>query len=415
MMRSRARRIRHGLLAGLLLAVCAAVLAGQEPAPQQSPPAGDQSAQQGQQPADQQNAAPDQNQNQNADQSQNPDQKQNPEKKPEQKPEEKPPEPPPVVILAPPPPPPMKRIPVELDVVATDAQGRPQAGLGARDFSIHDDEQVESVESVRAFDGSADKGDPVQVLLVLDLVNTTAEELPTLRGQVASFLRENGGQLAYPVSLIQFLPQELQIQSQPMTNGNGLARAVDRLEPLAGAQDVDPFNASLEALGAILDAEANKPGRKLLIWVGHGWPTPNVLGQTASARDENQNWETLVSLTDRLREEQMVLFGGRGGESVQINSAAGMRSAAMMNLGNLGLEALAVRSGGWGFTMPIGGNLAAELDKMVATAEPYYRISYTASHGDSQDTFHTIKIDVNRAGLTVRGSEGYFNVVTGQK
>lgn len=408
---------RHCVLAGLLLAVGAVVLAGQEPAQQQTPPAGDQSAQQGQPSPDQQNAAPDQTQGsgQNADQNQNPDQKQNPEKKPEQKPEEKPPEPPPVVIIAPPPPPPMKKIPVELDVVATDAQGRPQAGLGARDFSIRDDEQGESIESVRPFEVTTDKGDAVQVLLVLDLVNTTAEELPTLRAQVAGFLRENNGQLAHPTSLIQFLPQELQIQSQPMTNGNGMARAVDKLEPLTGAEDVDPFNASLEALGAILDAEANQPGRKLLIWVGHGWPTPNVLGQTASARDENLNWSTLVSLTNRLREEHMVLFGGRGGESVHINGADGMRSAAMMNLGNLGLEALAVRSGGWGFTMPIGSSLEAELDRMVETAGPYYRITYTASHADGQDTFHAIKVGVSRAGLTVHGSEGYFDVVTGQK
>jgi hypothetical protein len=55
------------------------------------------------------------------------------------------------------------------------------------------------------------------------------------------------------------------------------------------------------------------------------------------------------------------------------------------------------------------------MDKMVEEAGPYYRITYTASHADGQDTYHTIEVSVNRPGLTAHASEGYFNVVTGQK
>ncbi|MGB7549507.1 MAG: VWA domain-containing protein [Terracidiphilus sp.] len=392
--------IRNGVLSVLLFAVASGSMVCQEPASPQGAPAADQNPQQGQQPHPQQNPTQDQ--------------KQNPTQNPQQKPPAPPPAPPTVVNLGPPPV--MKTIPVESDVVVTDAQGKPQSGLTARDFSIRDDEQAEGIKTFRAYDGTNDKGEPpVQVLLVLDLVNTTAEELPRLRTQVASFLRENNGQLAHPVSLIIFLPQELQVQSEPTSDGNGLAKLVDDLEPLAGAQKIDPFGGSLEALGAIGDAVADKPGRKLLIWVGDGWQTPNVLGQTASPRDEDLNWSTLVSIVNKLREDHMVLFGGRDGESGHRGGAEGIRSAALMNLGNLGLEALAVRSGGSGFLSPMSGGLAGAMDKMVEEAGPYYRITYTASHADGQDTYHTIEVSVNRPGLTAHASEGYFNVVTGQK
>jgi VWFA-related protein len=399
MEQSRNCMIRNGVLSVLLFAVASASVVCQEPQTPQTPPPADQSSQQGAQPDKQQNPAQDQ--------------KQNPAKNPQQKPPEPPP-PPTLVNLAPPAV--MKTIPVEFDVVVTDAQGKPQSGLTARDFSIRDDEQVEAIKTFRAYDGTNDKGEPpAQVLLVLDLVNTTAQQMPELRKQLSGFLRQNNGQLARPVSLIKFRPTELDIQSQPSSDGNGLAKSVSELEPLAGAQSIDPFGGSLEALGAIVDALAKEPGRKLLIWIGDGWPTPNVLGQTASARDEDLNWSTLVSICNKLRQEHMVLFGGHDGELAHMGGGAGIRSAAQMNLGNLGLEALAVRSGGSGFLSPLGGGLANEMNKMVEQAGPYYRITYTASHADSQDTYHTIKVSVNRPGLTARASEGYFNVVTGQK
>ena len=404
--------IRNGVLSVLLFAVACGSMVCQEPASPQSPPATGHSPQQIPQQIPQQVPQ----QGQPPDQQQNPakNQKQNPAQNPPQKPPEPPPQPPTLVNLAPPAA--MKTIPVEFDVVVTDAQGKPQSGLTARDFSIRDDEQAESIKSFRAYDGTNDKGEPpAQILLVLDLVNTTAEEMPGLRRQLASFLREDNGQLAHPVSLIKFLPTELDIQAEPSSDGNGLAQSVDRLQALTEAQDIDPFGGSLEALGAIVDAEADKPGRKLLIWVGDGWPTPNVLGQTASARDEDLNWSTLVSVLNKLREEHMVLFGGHAGELAHMGGAQGIRSAAQMNLGNLGLEALAVRSGGSGFLSPLGVGLAGAMDKMVEEAGPYYRITFTASHADDHDTYHAIEVSVNRPGLTAHASEGYFNVVTGLK
>ena len=346
---------------------------------------------------------------------QNPDKK-NGQKPPAKTPEKKPPQPPPIVVVQPPPPPPPKKIEVEFDLAVTDAQGKPQKGVTARDLSIRVDDQTLTPESFHAFEGVNDKGEaPVEVIFVLDFVNTKPEEWPGLSAQVAKFLRENEGQLSYPTALVNFLPDDLQIQEKPMANGNGLARAIEKMPPPTGAGEFDPFDASLRALSAIVNAEAAAPGRKLMFWIGPGWMTPSSLAQTASARDSDLNWNTLVSVTNQLREGRIVLFGGRSGESARGGGANGMRSAAQLNMANLGLEAIAVRSGG--SALPSSDKddaLLGEIEKDVAGAAPYYHLTIGPSHADGQDAYHELKIGVNRAGLTAHGITGYFNEITGQ-
>ncbi|HTB97128.1 MAG TPA: hypothetical protein VK716_08985 [Terracidiphilus sp.] len=337
--------------------------------------------------------------------------------KPGQKPPAKPAAPPPIVVLQPPPPPPMRKIQVDFDLAVTDAQGKPQAGITTKDLAIRVDDQPVSAESIHGFAGTADKGEPpVQLYFVLDLVNTTPEEWPVLRAQVAKFLRENDGQLAYPTSLINFLPDELQVQSQPLTNGKGMANALEKMPGPAGNGEFNPFDASLQAMQSILDSLADKPGRKLLIWIGPGWQTPSSLAQSVTARDEDLNWNTLVAITNRLRQERVVLFGGRDGDSAHGDGSDGLRSAAQMNLANLGLNSMAVRSGGRGFVSQGKDDAyVGEIERDVLEAGPYFRITIMPEHADGEDTYHAVKIAVGRAGLTAQAITGYFNEVTVQK
>lgn len=344
----------------------------------------------------------------------NPDQK-NGQKPPEKAPA-KPPQPPPIVVMQPPPPPPPRKIEVGFDLAVTDGEGKPQTGVTARDLSIHVDDQALTPESFHAFDGVNDKGEPpVEVIFVLDLVNTKPEQWAGLSAQVAKFLRENDGQLAHPTALVNFLPDDLQIQEKPLSNGNGLARAIERMPPPTGAGEFDPFDASLRALQAIVNAEAAAPGRKLMFWIGPGWMTPSSMAQTASARDSDLNWMTLVGVTNQLRDGRIVLFGGHAGESARGGGADGMRSAAQLNMANLGLEAIAVRSGGSALVSTDQDDaLLGQIEKDVEEAAPYYRLTIGPSHADGQDAYHEVKIGVNRAGLTAHGITGYFNEVTGQ-
>ncbi len=326
-----------------------------------------------------------------------------PQKKPDQKQPEKPLPPPP-----PPPPPPMRDVKVDLDVLVTDAHGKPQAGLTARDFAI-EDEGERTPTSFHGFDGSTDKGEPpVQVLLVLDTVNNSPDQLAQMKTQVAKFLRANGGKLTHPVSLVEFFPDGPQIQTEPSSEGNGLAIAVDQLQQGSNG-DVDPFNASLQGLEGILDAVKDKPGRKLLIWPCNGWITPEVTGAMSSARDEIGNWNALVAITNKLRENRVVLYGGHEGP-VRRSSEEGMTNAAQMKLANLGLDALAVRSGGHGLGLTGSNDVAAGIESIFAESGPYYRMTFASAHANSQDAYHLIHVSVKRPGLSARTNAGYFTI-----
>jgi hypothetical protein len=58
----------------------------------------------------------------------------------------------------------------------------------------------------------------------------------------------------------------------------------------------------------IADNEARKPGRKLLIWVGPGWPMLQGRAFKCSERDRRLYFDAIVELTNRLREARIVVY-----------------------------------------------------------------------------------------------------------
>jgi hypothetical protein len=71
---------------------------------------------------------------------------------------------------------------IHLDVVVTDAAGKPISGLHEPDFKLLDDGRERSVSSFAAFDGLNAKADPpVEMILIIDCVNNGAVELAYIR------------------------------------------------------------------------------------------------------------------------------------------------------------------------------------------------------------------------------------------
>ena len=85
---------------------------------------------------------------------------------------------------------------IHLDVVVTDASGKPVAGLQQGDFSLLDDGKPQKIVSFTAFDGVKSKPDPpVEVILVIDALNNSFVEMGFILQALEKYLRENGGQL----------------------------------------------------------------------------------------------------------------------------------------------------------------------------------------------------------------------------
>src|SRR5580704_6511557 len=167
-----------------------------------------------------------------------------------------------------------------LDVVVTDKSGNPIPGLQQADFKILDSKQPANILSFSATDANSRAANSLQVIFLVDAVNTGAQSMSYERDQLEKFLREDGGKLELPTSLVLFTDTATQVQPASTRDGNALAdllksnpsglRISGRSQGFYGAED--RLALSLRTLEQLTTYESKQPGRKLLIWISPGWP-----------------------------------------------------------------------------------------------------------------------------------------------
>ena len=348
---------------------------------------------------------------------------------------------------------------IKLDVVVTGKQGGQVSGLDIKDFTLLDNKKAQAILGFHAEDASRQAQAPTEVILVLDTVNSTFQQAAFARQQTAKFLKQNGGHLAYPTSIALFSTDGLRIQPHPSTDGSALAALIDQasanVQAVGSAQggsgEVGRFQLSVRTLAGIAENEAKKPARKMLIWIGPGWPTFAGSNFASSAQDRQRLFDVIVELSTRLREAHMVLYsispldtqkrgaalnmpptgsagvptlpmpasespgaqrtsGGAGGNAEEPNYKEflkGVKSAKQVDSGSLALPVLAVQSGGR--VLNPNNDLSGQLADCLEDLSAFYTLSFDPPHAEQADDYHEIKVLVNRGGLTVRTNSGYYN------
>jgi VWFA-related protein len=313
---------------------------------------------------------------------------------------------------------------IKLDVVVTDKSGAPQSGLELKDFSVLDNNQPVKILSFHAphtsGDAGQDAGPPVEVILLIDKVNLEFKEVAFVRQEVEKFLSQNGGHLAQPVSLFVLTNRGLDVQQQPSVDGNKLAADVRQLDnslrtdgPSAGVNGaIQRFYISVQALTALAQSEAKKPGRKLLIWTGPGWPMLDSVNIEISTEEQRRNFDKIVTLSTVLREARISVYsvsstdsGGR--VTLYRDFLKGVKSPAKSSPANLGLKVLAIQSGGR--VLGPDNQLAAQIDSCFKDAGSFYSLSFDPPRTDHANEYHDIKVLVQTPGLTPRTSTGYYD------
>jgi VWFA-related protein len=311
---------------------------------------------------------------------------------------------------------------ITLDVLVTDSAGKPVPDLEPLDFTLLDDNQSSKILGFRRVDGTVgNKSDPpVEVIIVLDAVNMPYQAVTQLRLQLQKFLRRNGGHLAQPVSVFVFASDGLQVQPAPSKDGNALAAMLDTsagtvraLGAAAGDYGLgEQFSKSTQTIKGIAENEARKPGRKLLIWLGSGWPLLDSPHFIKSNEGEQRHFMNIVDVSKKLREARITVYGiyTLNSSSEQFLYEAYLkpvRDFHHADAGNLSMQVLARQTGGR--VLPPGNDIAGQIDSCVADIGAYYTIAFAAPAAAQANEYHDLKVVVGQPGLTVRTNSGYYN------
>jgi VWFA-related protein len=309
---------------------------------------------------------------------------------------------------------------IALDVVVSDASGKPVGGLEQQDFEVLDNAQRQLITSFRKVEGKTAEP-PVEIILLLDTVNTPFQDVAIQRQEMEKFLRQNGGKLPLPVSIV-FLSDAAVKLNKASRDGNALAADMAKLQtPMRmndAAQGFDGllqrFQASILTLTQLSAYEATKPGRKLLIWVGPGWPILSGSAFRVREKDQKAFFNSIVDVSTKLREARITLYSvgpidlnkGQARTFLYKNYLGGVTNVKDADSGNLAVQVLAVQSGG--LALDPNGDMAALVSRCVADANEYYEVSFDVAPAENADEYHALEIKLDKPGLKARTRSAYY-------
>lgn len=322
---------------------------------------------------------------------------------------------------------------MHIDVEVTDKSGAPVTGLKAGDFTLLIDKkpvpvaEFSSVEQtvVRTSEagGGAEKvsSEPVEVLIVLDTVNIGFTQVSYVRDQVEQYLRMNGGRLAAPTRLVYFTSAGIRMQNQATLDGNAMAGFLAKLDPTirvlksaAGAAGrEEQFELSVKNFSLIAENETQPPGRKLLVWLGPGWPLVTNDRTSYIESDHVQNYAAIMMLLNTLRQARMTVYDVRttSDNTVEVTDyyqefLKPVKRVQESDPADMALGVLAVESGGR-VTEP-SNDVAGQIAGCVSEAQAYYTLRFEPQGGGKAGSYHSIEVKVNRPNVKVRSVTGFY-------
>ncbi len=315
---------------------------------------------------------------------------------------------------------------IKLDVVVDDSAGKPVLGLQPGDFTVLDNNESRKVMSFSAFSDAGVRADPpVEVILVMDMLNLPFQQVAFVRGEIGEYLRQDGGKLKQPLTLVLLTDAGIRFQPRPSTDGNAIASVVEGIKgsvstinpAMGGGGYVERFQRSAKAMDNIAQNEARKPGRKLLIWVGPGWPMLSRPADGYSDKEQRRNFANIIELTTALREARITPYSVAPGTGATPNALfyrtflKPVKTYRDADFGNLALKVLVTQSGGR--ILGPDNDLIAQINRCVEDASAFYRISFDPPAALRPDEYHDLKIVVDRPGAILRTNSGYYNEPAG--
>jgi VWFA-related protein len=175
--------------------------------------------------------------------------------------------------------------------------------------------------------------------------------------------------------------------------------------------DVERLDTSVQTMATIADNEARKPGRKMLIWIGPGWPWLVGSRYVQSNESRQSYFRSIVQLSKKLREARISLYSIYTllGTGVVAHAAYAkpVRDPRKADPANLGLQVLATQTGGR--VLDPSNDLAGQIENCIADIGTYYTLSFAPPPAAQVDEYHDLKVQASQPGSSVRTYTGYYD------
>ena len=309
---------------------------------------------------------------------------------------------------------------IVLYATVTNQRGSAEKGLTRQDFNILDNGKPQTIVT---FQPPPSVSDPSpRVLLVLDTLNNSFENVAYERQSTGEYLKRNGSRLPLPTSLVLLSDSGAKV-GKPTQDGNVLAADLKKLQTpvhMIGSAEGENgamrrFALSVKILMQFTSYQAGLPGRAIVIWIGPGWPLLAGSEFTGTQKDRNAYWGAIVDLTNNLRRSRLTLNqisppslsrGTAQSRDYYRIYLSGITDPANARSGNLSLPVLALQSGGQ--VLDDGSSISGQIASCIADADNSYQLAFDAAPATKIDEYHAITVTVAGPGNSVRTTAAYY-------
>lgn len=314
---------------------------------------------------------------------------------------------------------------VYLDVTVLDRKGHPVvSGLTRDDFTITESKTPQHIFSfdppethvnLKPADENPSGQAPLTVF-VLDLLNSRFADFAYIRNQVRKYLASQPERLSSRAELMVLSNDSLEMLQGYTRNKEDLLSALNHLPPafpykLNGPFMGERFVQSIDALQEIALQNRGVPGRKNLVWIGHGGPGWLLEAEPASLVTQLKQY--VHDTTNLLVDARISLFVIYPGLRVYGDGFTFSALSAEATLGDDDPFAGDINFGV--FVNETGGNLfynrndvANEINRSQALGSEYYTLTYEPPPSPADGRFRRVRVTVKNPDFRVLTKAGYF-------
>ena len=314
---------------------------------------------------------------------------------------------------------------VFLDVTVLDKRGNPVvSGLTRNDFTITEDKKPQRIFSFEApqvhriIAGDNASGKAPTTIIVLDMLNSSFADFAFIRYSVKEFLMRQPEQLPAPTEMMVIGNDTLELVQGFTYNRADLLEALHHLPPAIPYKEMngfffwDRFQQSIDALQQIALQSKGVPGRKNVVWVGHGGPNITLIGPDFTGQDIADLKQYVHDTTNMLVDSRITLYVIYPGLKMHRDMTISMMDSDM-DIGDDDPFSGDINFGV--FANATGGKLffnRNDVDKLIARSEllgsEYYTLTYQPQDREDNGKFRRIRVTVRDRSLRVVTKAGYY-------